>query len=107
MAYLNNPAAAGRGRGGAGGGGGGRATPLPQDGITRYTGPLGSMFRASNGLSAINPPWAQIVAYDLNEGTIKWHAPLGTVPALAAKGIREPATLRGYIGTDRPLPRAV
>jgi quinoprotein glucose dehydrogenase len=82
---LNNPAAAGRG----GGGGGRAATPLPPapDGVTRYTGPLGSMFRASNGLLAINPPWAQIVAYDLNEGTIKWHAPLGNVPALAAKGI--------------------
>jgi quinoprotein glucose dehydrogenase len=91
IAYLLDPAAAGRGGGGGGGGGGGRnATPLPPppDGVTRYTGPLGSMFRTANGLPAISPPWAQIVAYDLNEGTIKWRAPLGTVPALAAKGIR-------------------
>jgi quinoprotein glucose dehydrogenase len=87
LAYLSNPEAAAR----AGGGGGGRnTTPLPPapEGVTRYTGPLGSMFRTAGGLPAISPPWAQIVAYDLNEGTIKWQAPLGTVPALAAKGIR-------------------
>ncbi len=46
------------------------------------------MFRATNGLPAISPPWAEIVAYDLNEGTIKWRAPLGSVRALAAKGIK-------------------
>jgi quinoprotein glucose dehydrogenase len=89
LAFLANP---GAGRGGGGGGGGrGSAAVLPPlpDGLVRYTGPLGNMFRASNGLSAIRPPWAQIVAYDLNEGTIKWRAPLGTVPALAAKGIKD------------------
>jgi quinoprotein glucose dehydrogenase len=85
LAYLADPAA------GAGGGGGGpRPQPLPAiDGLIRYTGPLGSMFRAANGLPAISPPWAQIVAYDLNGGTIKWRAPLGTVRALAAKGIKD------------------
>src|SRR5688572_21810557 len=54
----------------------------------RYTGRLGSMFFAKNGMSAISPPWAQLTAYDLNTGTIKWRAPLGVVPGLAAKGIR-------------------
>jgi quinoprotein glucose dehydrogenase len=53
----------------------------------RYTGRLGSMFFASNGLNAMSPPWAQITAYDLNSGAIKWQAPFGVVPALAAKGI--------------------
>ena len=43
---------------------------------------------AANGLPAISPPWAELVAYDLNEGTIKWRAPLGIVRALAAKGIK-------------------
>jgi quinoprotein glucose dehydrogenase len=28
------------------------------------------------------------VAYDLNEGAIKWRFPLGTTPGLAAKGIK-------------------
>ena len=65
-----------------------RRTPLPAvQGLDRYTGPLGSMFRTSNGLPAIGPPWAEIVAYDLNEGSIKWRAPLGSVRALAARGI--------------------
>lgn len=84
MTYLGDPAA------GAAGASGPPRPPLPAiDGITRYTGPLGSMFRAANGLPAISPPWAQIVAYDLNEGAIKWRAPLGTVRALVAKGIKD------------------
>ena len=85
VAYLADPAAGRRG------GGGRFMTPLPPppEGVTRYTGPLGAMFRTANGLPAISPPWASIVAYDLNEGTIKWRAPLGTVPALVAKGIKD------------------
>jgi quinoprotein glucose dehydrogenase len=55
----------------------------------RFTGPLGSRLLTKSGLPAIGPPWASIVAYDLNEGTIVWKAPLGTVPALAAKGIKD------------------
>jgi quinoprotein glucose dehydrogenase len=93
LVYLSNPAAAPAGAGGGGGGGGqGRGGPRPElpalgEGLVRYTGPLGSMFRASNQLTAISPPWGEIVAYDLNQGTIKWRAPAGSVPALSAKGI--------------------
>jgi quinoprotein glucose dehydrogenase len=79
LAYLDDPAA---------GAGGPRPVALPPiEGMTRYTGPLGQMFRAANGLPAISPPWAQIVAYDLNAGSIKWRAPLGSVRALAARGV--------------------
>jgi quinoprotein glucose dehydrogenase len=89
MTYLSNPAAA-AGRGGGAGASAPRNPSLPFiEGLTRYTGPLGSVFRASNGLPAIGPPWASIVAYDLNEGVIKWRSPLGIVRALAAKGIRD------------------
>jgi len=79
----------------AGGGGGGASGPQPRPplpdiaGITRYSGPLGSMFRTADGLPAISPPWSELVAYDLNEGTIKWRAPLGSVRALVAKGIKD------------------
>jgi quinoprotein glucose dehydrogenase len=84
LVYLADPVA------GARGGSGPPPPALPAvEGLTRYFGPLGTLFRAANGLPAIGPPWAQIVAYDLNEGTIKWRAPLGTVPALAAKGIKD------------------
>ena len=33
------------------------------------------------------------MAYDLNEGTIKWRIPLGVVPELAAKGIKNTGTI--------------
>ena len=42
----------------------------------------------SSGLPAIAPPWTTLTAYDLNQGTIKWQVPLGEVPELAAKGIK-------------------
>ena len=89
LTYLEDPTASSGGGGGSGGGQSGPPRPpMPHmGGIVRYTGPLGSMFRARNGLPAISPPWASIVAYDLNEGTIKWRAPLGIVRALAEKGI--------------------
>ena len=84
LAFLANPtagAAAEQSR---------RPAPPPMiDGIARYTGRLGAMIYANNGLSAIAPPWATLTAYDLNNGTIKWQAPLGSVPALAAKGIKD------------------
>jgi quinoprotein glucose dehydrogenase len=83
LAYLDDPAA-----GAAGASGPPQVALRPIDGITRYTGPLGSVLRAANGLPAFSPPWAEIVAYDLNVGTIKWRVPFGTVRALAARGIK-------------------
>jgi quinoprotein glucose dehydrogenase len=57
-----------------------------KDSIHYYSG-FGFMI-ASDGLSAIAPPWSSLTAYDLNDGHIQWKIPLGDVPALAAKGIR-------------------
>jgi quinoprotein glucose dehydrogenase len=54
----------------------------------RYKSAFGFMI-TSSGLSAIKPPWTTFTAYDLNTGTIKWQIPLGQVPELAAKGIRD------------------
>jgi len=53
----------------------------------RYRSGFGFMFSRS-GLPAIAPPWTTLTAYDLNEGTIEWQIPLGDVPELAAKGIK-------------------
>jgi quinoprotein glucose dehydrogenase len=54
----------------------------------RYLSGFGFLF-ASTGISPITPPWSSLTAYDLNQGTIKWNIPLGEVPELAAKGIRD------------------
>lgn len=53
----------------------------------RYRSGFGFMFTRS-GLPAVAPPWTTLTAYDLNEGTIEWQIPLGEVPDLAAKGIK-------------------
>jgi len=54
----------------------------------RYRSSFGFMF-ASNGLPVIAPPWTTLTAYDLNEGTIEWQVPLGEVPELTAKGVKD------------------
>src|SRR5262249_9392251 len=42
-----------------------------------------SLISPTTGLGAISPPWSRLVAIDLNDGTIKWERPQGTVAALA------------------------
>ncbi len=81
-AYLNNPVAGALPSGGRGGN-----APPPPAGQTRYYTPYGTL-NANNGLAAIGPPWSELTAYDLNEGAIKWQVPLGVVPSLAEKGIK-------------------
>jgi quinoprotein glucose dehydrogenase len=73
---------------------------LPQD-PTRYAGPpirysgaFSAGWYTSNGLPAIGPPWTQLVAYDLNEGTIKWRVPDGLAPGLAEKGVTNTGSVR-------------
>jgi quinoprotein glucose dehydrogenase len=91
IAYLVNPAAGAppqRPRGNQ------PPLPPPPEGQTRYYGQFGNLMHASNGLPVIGPPWSEIVAYDLNVGTIKWRVPLGTVSALAAKGITNTGSYR-------------
>jgi quinoprotein glucose dehydrogenase len=66
-------------------------------GAERHVSGFGVMI-ASNELSAIAPPWTSLTAYDLNEGIIKWKIPLGEVPELAAKGIKNTGTLYPKVG---------
>ncbi len=97
IGYLANPAAAGGGRAAAAGQPARPPRPPiapPPPGQTRYWGPYGNPFTAKNGMPAIAPPWTELVAYDLNEGTIKWRTTLGTIPALAAQGIRNTGSVR-------------
>ena len=53
--------------------------PPPTHDFTAYNAPYDFMMQASNGLSAIGPPWSQLTAIDLNSGTIKWQVPNGGV----------------------------
>jgi quinoprotein glucose dehydrogenase len=93
IAYLANPAGPGRGPNQP-------ARPVrpprppPPPGQTRYWGPYGNPWTASNGMPAIGPPWTELVAYDLNEGTVKWRTTLGTIPGLAAQGIKNTGSVR-------------
>jgi quinoprotein glucose dehydrogenase len=57
----------------------------------RYESQFGFMI-ASDGLAAIKPPWTTLSMYDLNSGDLKWRIPLGEVPELAAKGIKNTGT---------------
>ena len=63
----------------------------------RYVSGFGFMV-ASDGLGAIKPPWTSLTAYDLNDGTIRWKRPLGDVPELAAKGIKDTGTHYPKVG---------
>jgi quinoprotein glucose dehydrogenase len=42
----------------------------------------------------INPPWSQIMAYDLNNGTVKWKRPLGQDLEALKKGYDNTGVLR-------------
>jgi len=66
---------------------GAKPAGLPPEQL-HYRSSFGFMF-TSSGLPAIAPPWTTLTAYDLNEGSIVWQVPLGEVPELAAKGIKD------------------
>ena len=70
------------------------AAPAYVEGQTRYYGRYADLIEAEDGQPAIAPPWAEIVAYDLNEGVIRWRAPLGTVSSLAARGLKDTGSYR-------------
>jgi quinoprotein glucose dehydrogenase len=56
----------------------GRAEPPYPEGVT----PPPSRYKTGYGNEpyVITPPWSQLVAYDLNTGSIKWKAPYGDLP---------------------------
>lgn len=75
----------------AGGAAGSQAGPQPAQSdapVTQYYMRGFGYMNTSIGVPPITPPWSTLTAYDLNKGTIKWQIPLGDVPSLALKGIR-------------------
>ena len=99
-AYLNNPAAgeAPRAPGGRGNAQQGPPRPERPAGLRDFNGPFGAQWLSEGGLPAIGPPWSELVAYDLNEGVIKWRVPAGTMPSLLAKGITNTGSYRPRTG---------
>ena len=70
-------------------------TPVPTPESLTAIDPVTARFKSgfgfiitSSGLSAVAPPWTTLTAYDLNTGAMMWQQPLGDVPELAAKGVR-------------------
>jgi quinoprotein glucose dehydrogenase len=76
----------------------------PPPGITRYFGTYENRILSSNGLPAISPPWTSLVAIDLNDGELKWRVPIGVVPGLAAKGIKDTGTAKVSLAANRTAP---
>jgi quinoprotein glucose dehydrogenase len=61
---------------------------------TRYGGSFSAGWYTSNGYPVTGPPWSQLVAYDLNDGTIKWRVADGTAPGVAGKVTTTTGTVR-------------
>ena len=54
--------------------------------ITTYIHSGYQKFLDENGLPAINPPWGQLHAIDLNTAEYKWSVPLGETPGIGETG---------------------
>jgi quinoprotein glucose dehydrogenase len=101
-AYIANPEASGPPLAAAPGGGMERLPPPP--GTTRYFGTYENRILSTDGLPAISPPWTSLVAIDLNDGELKWRIPIGVVPGLAAKGIKDTGTAKVALAANRTAP---
>jgi len=105
---LIEPGAGGRGGRGGRGGGRGRGGPPPPPpnaggAFVPYTSPYDFMLMPTNGLSSIGPPWSQLTAYDLNEGTILWQVPHGRVSGVDASDTGSHAPRGGPVVTGGGL----
>jgi quinate dehydrogenase (quinone) len=72
---ITEPAQGGRG------GRGDAPAPAQDAGFTRYNAPYNFM-TMTDGMVAIDPPWSQLAAFDLNQGTILWQIPNGDAAGL-------------------------
>lgn len=68
-------------------------------------GPYARFWNPDTHIPCTNPPFGELVAVNVNTGNIAWRAPLGTIPELEAKGIRNTGSvnLGGSITTASDL----
>ena len=78
----------------------------PKTGETTYVrtseyGPYARFWNRETRIPCTNPPFGELVAVDTRTGDIAWRTPLGTIPALEAKGIKNTGapSLGGSIAT--------
>jgi quinoprotein glucose dehydrogenase len=64
----------------------------PTSPLLKYRAAVNSKFLDPDGYPAVEPPWGTLNAIDLNKGEIAWQVPLGEVPELAAKGLKNTGT---------------
>jgi quinoprotein glucose dehydrogenase len=48
---------------------------------------------SADGIPAIKPPFWVLTAYDLNEGKLRWQIPIGEIPELVARGVRNTGSI--------------
>jgi quinoprotein glucose dehydrogenase len=58
--------------------------------VNRYTTDYGTAWP-----NLLGPPWAWVIAYDLNAGTIKWKQPLGEDSVASSKGDKTTGAVNG------------
>jgi glucose dehydrogenase len=82
----------------------------PKTGQTTYTrtsafGPYARFWNPETHIPCQNPPFGELVAVNVNTGEIAWRVPLGTIPELEAKGIKNTGSvnLGGSIATASGL----
>ena len=64
----------------------------PAGAAARYRITGYNKFLDQEGYPAIEPPWGELVAIDLSQGTIAWRVPLGEYAELSARGVPQTGT---------------
>jgi quinoprotein glucose dehydrogenase len=72
---------------------------------TPWNRPIGRFWNPDNRIPCSAPPFGELVAVDVNQGTIRWRVPLGVFDELKARGFDKTGTpnIGGTIATASGL----